>query len=89
MMATCIKISMLLGLGIFGFLKTVKRTDIPDHLLRHNIIYEKHLIEPETAKGLNKIVREMGQDEVGYPTQIAADLKTGVGNILHKHIGEA
>ena len=59
-MATCIKLAIAAAGCTFLFLKTVKRVDIPEHLLRHNIIYEENLIETETAKGLNKIVREMG-----------------------------
>jgi hypothetical protein len=71
-MMGCIKlIAFLAGLAmtLTIYLKFyLKRVAIPEHLLNHPIIYEHNLIEPETAKGLNKIVREMGMDEVGYPT---------------------
>jgi len=54
------KFFILVAAAIFIFIKKYKRVDIPQHLLNHPIIYEQNLIEPETAKGLNKIVREMG-----------------------------
>ncbi|CAK9088781.1 unnamed protein product [Durusdinium trenchii] len=59
------------------------------------------LIDAESGRQLNAIMRQMGSDEplgpkrrdrrdgIGYPTNVAADLKTGVKKVQHRHVGEA
>eukprot|EP00929_Paragymnodinium_shiwhaense_P107722 TRINITY_DN74095_c0_g1_i1.p1 TRINITY_DN74095_c0_g1~~TRINITY_DN74095_c0_g1_i1.p1 ORF type:complete len:477 (-),score=79.67 TRINITY_DN74095_c0_g1_i1:364-1794(-) len=67
----------------------LQRLSIPPHLQNHTVIHETKLIPPELGKELNALMREMGADETGFPTNVAADLKTGVSNVTYEHIGEA
>jgi hypothetical protein len=76
--------------GLLAFLAArFPRADIPSHLLGHPLVYQKELIDVESGKELNILMRKMASDETGFPTNVAADLKTGVGAVLHEHIGEA
>jgi len=67
----------------------VRRANIPQHLLGHVALHQDALIDAESGRTLNEILRQMGSDEIGYPTNIAADLKTGVKKVQHRHVGEA
>lgn len=67
----------------------VKRAHIPQHLLGHIALHQDDLIDAESGRKLNEILRQMGSDAIGYPTNIAADLKTGVKKVQHRHVGEA
>jgi hypothetical protein len=47
------------------------------------------LIEPDTGKELNELIKKFGADSTGFPTNLTADTKTKAVNVLHEHIGEA
>lgn len=63
-----------------------ERNKIPDHLLNHTVIFQEDLIDPQTGKELNKLIRKMGSDKEGFQSTVA---KSGVSNLLHEHIGDA
>ena len=61
------------------------RSDIPSHLLHHPVEYTHNLISEDTGTALKALVHEMAV----FPSNIAADLKTGGFKVRHPHIGEA
>ena len=61
------------------------RSDIPDHLLGHEVVYKDDLISEETTQKLLKLFFE--QEE--FPNVLNADLKTGAVKTVYSHIGEA
>jgi hypothetical protein len=79
---------ILLGILVFYLFHAKAmpiRSDIPEHLLHHPVEYTKNLIKEETGKALKDLVHEMAV----FPSNIAADLKTGGWKTKHPHIGEA
>lgn len=62
-----------------------KRADIPEHLLGHPVVYQEDLIHPKIAKELNEILRELGSDETGFPSNAG---QAG-SDVTLEHIGDA
>lgn len=73
-----------IGIFLFRYLEQF-RSVIPSHLLGHRVEYINELISEEAATELNALIRTMGF----FPSNIAADLKTGGFSVTHEHIGEA
>jgi hypothetical protein len=67
------------------FLRTLKRSQIPAHLLGHPVEYTRNLISEEHGLELKKLVLEMKV----YPSNINADTLTGGWKVRYPHIGEA
>jgi len=67
---------ILIIAGILLRLKTVSRSDIPEHLTGHPIFYERNLIDEEIADELRALVKQMGSDETGFQTNVSADTKS-------------
>jgi hypothetical protein len=65
------------------------RAEIPKHLTGHPIVYQKNLIEDDTGKELNELIKKFGADSTGFPTNLTADTKTKAVEVLNEHIGEA
>jgi hypothetical protein len=78
----------LLILGILTYFFQMERASIPAHLLNHTVVFEKSLIDPEKEKKLNELIKEMGSDKIGFPSNVSADVKTGVKGKI-EHVGEA
>lgn len=62
-----------------------KRIDIPDHLLDNPVIFQENLIDPQTGKELQELVKELGRTS-GYQTN--AGMKA-IKARKHEHIGDA
>ena len=60
------------------------RSDLPKHLLGHPVEFSRNLLSKETGQSLLDLVIEARR----FPSNIAADLKTGGFDVKHKHIGE-
>ncbi|CAJ1341593.1 unnamed protein product, partial [Effrenium voratum] len=83
------RLRFLVPLFALAALPLTRRADIPRHLLHHAAFHQDELIDPETGEKLKQMLRDLGADEVGFPTNVAADLKTGVRKVKHRHVGEA
>lgn len=60
------------------------RISIPPHLANHNLVIEPKLISDGAARDILSMMEQMAE----FPSNIAADLKTGGFKALHEHIGE-
>ena len=74
----------LASISIAVYFTTLKRNEIPAHLLNHPVIYQENLIDKESGIELNKLLRKYAR--TGYINNARA---TGTSNIVHPHIGEA
>ncbi|CAJ1419107.1 unnamed protein product [Effrenium voratum] len=83
------RLRFLVPLFALAALPLTRRADIPRHLLHHAAFHQDELIDPGTGEKLKQMLRDLGADEVGFPTNVAADLKTGVRKVKHRHVGEA
>jgi hypothetical protein len=61
-----------------------ERTTLPEHLLNHPVDFKEGLLSPETGAALMDLVLKAKT----FPSNIAADLKTGGFQVQHEHIGE-
>jgi hypothetical protein len=66
-------------------LSILPRVQVPPHLANQVVDYAPKLIPDDTAGYLRDLIKSMKE----YPTNIAADLKTGGFTVVHEHIGEA
>ncbi|CAE6911887.1 folD [Symbiodinium sp. CCMP2592] len=84
------RLGLALAAPLAAFLasRLQRRANIPEHLLHHVAFQEDALIDVDSGRLLNQVLREMAADEMGLPTNVAADLKTAV-RPLHRHVGEA
>ena len=76
----CLSIMVALNIKRWG-LDGVSRSEIPKSMLGHPVEFSENLISPEVGRDLLQLVLK----EARYPSNIAADLKTGGFKILHKH----
>ncbi|CAE7517461.1 folD, partial [Symbiodinium microadriaticum] len=85
-----VRLGLALAAPLLAFLasRLQRRANIPEHLLHHVAFQEDALIDVDSGRLLNQVLREMAADEMGLPTNVAADLKTAV-RPLHRHVGEA
>lgn len=61
-----------------------ERSALPEHLLGHPVHFSEGLLSTEIGQSLLELVHEAGR----FPSNIAADLKTGGFSVKHRHIGE-
>lgn len=70
---------------IVSALYSLTRTDLPSHLFNNHVEFLDSLITATEFDDLNSLLRHMKH----YPSNIAADLKTGGYKVSNEHIGEA
>ena len=75
--------------SVFLRFQMLPRSEIPDHLTGHPLVYEKNLIDADVGAELNAMIKEMGSDGTGFPTNVSADTKTKAVVVKNEHIGEA
>jgi hypothetical protein len=49
---------------------------------------KRALSTQKKEKKLNELIKEMGSDKIGFPSNVSADVKTGVKGKI-EHVGEA
>jgi len=74
-------LAILSGLGVYY----MPRSAIPAHLLDHTVVFRENLVSDLVAR---KLLEHM-KDIAVFPSNIAADLKTGVKVTTNEEIGES